>query len=212
MDVGTEPGVIGEVPAGVVGIGIDYDVVVIPQPSVCVVVVIGRNLEEVAVDIKSIAVTATKPPDVLRPDAAVEPPVFPWMIEMIVGIVASGVVSHPLIGFGVDVRGVGMVRLIAEGAPLILKRRSRTAIVLARRMRVFTATLRSTTGRGSGLRRSMNRSGAVRGNMTIANAAITTTLSLLLAMLLRRLTALLFLLRGLLLAPVPLGESGNRQN
>ena len=30
MDVGAEPDVVGEVPAGVVGIGIDYDVVAIP--------------------------------------------------------------------------------------------------------------------------------------------------------------------------------------
>ena len=211
VGVGTESGVIGEVPAGVVGIGIDYDVVVIPQPSVGIVVVVGRNLEKVAVDIKSIAVTAAKPPDVLRPDAAVEPPVFPRMIEMIVGIVGSGVVSHPLICFGVDVRGLGMVWLIAEGAPLILLRRSGTAIGLARRMCVFTATLRSTTGRGCRLRGSMNRSRAARGNMTIANAAITATLSWLLAMLLWRLPALLFRLRGLLVAPVPLGESGNRE-
>ena len=211
VSVGTEPGVIGEVPAGVVGIGIDYDVVVIPQPSVCIVVVIGRHLEKVAVDIKSIAVTAAKPPDVLRPDTAAEASVFPWVIEMIVGIVGSGVVSHPLICFGVDVRGLGMVWLIAEGAPLILLRRSGTAIGLTRRMCGFTATLRSTTGRGCRLRGSMNRSGAVRRNMTTANAAITATLSWLLAMLLWLLPALLFRLRGLLVAPVPLGESGNRE-
>jgi glucose/arabinose dehydrogenase len=41
------------------------------------------------------------------------------MIEMIIGIFASGIVSHPLIPFGVDVRSFGMVRLIAEGASLI---------------------------------------------------------------------------------------------
>jgi hypothetical protein len=47
--------------------------------------------------------------------------------------------------------------------------------------------------------------------MTIANAAIAATLSWLLAMLLWLLPALLFRLRGLLVAPVPLGESGNRE-
>lgn len=205
VDVGAQPDVIGEVPAVVVGIGVDYDVVVIPQPSVAIVVVVGRNLEKEAADVKSIAVTAAKPPDVSRADAATEAPVFPRMIEMIVGIVASGVVSHPLIRFGVDVRGLGMVRLIAEGAPLIFLRRSGTTIGLGRRMCVSTATLRTTTGRRCRLGRSMNRSGTARGNMSIANAAITATLLWLL-------TALLFLLTALLVAAASLGESGKRQH
>jgi len=90
---------------------------------------------------------------------------------MIVGIVASAVVSHPLIPFGVDVRGFGMVRLIAEGTPLIFLRRSRTTIGLGRRM--FVSTTLRTTGR---LGRVMNRSGTTLGNMSIANAAITARL------------------------------------
>ncbi len=148
-------------------------------------------------------VTAAKPPDVLRADAATEAPVFPRMIEMIVGIVASGVVSDPLIPFGVDVRGLRMVRLIAEGAPQIFLRRSRTAIGLGRRMCVSTVT---TTGRRCRLRRSMNRSGTACENMSIANAAITATLLWLL-------TALLFLLTALLVAArAPLGESGKGQH
>ena len=75
-----------------------------------------------AVDVESITVPAAKPPDVSRPDVAVEAPVFPRMIEMIVGVVTTGVVPNPLIRSGVHVRGVGMIRLIPERAMLILLR------------------------------------------------------------------------------------------
>jgi len=43
--------------------------------------------------------------------------VCPRLIDVVVGIVATGVVANP--GFAVDVRGIGMSGLIAEVTPLI---------------------------------------------------------------------------------------------
>jgi hypothetical protein len=132
VNVSPQSRVIGEIPSVVVGIGIEHDVVVIPEPVAGIVVVVWRDLEVEAVDVESLAAAAVKPPDVPRADRAIEASVFPGMIEMIVGIVASGVVSHPLVILRVDVRGFGMVRLIAEGAPLLifLRRWRGTAIGL----------------------------------------------------------------------------------
>jgi hypothetical protein len=129
----------------------------------------------VAVDVKPITVPAAKPPDVSRPDIAVEAPVFPGMIEMIVGVVRTGVVPNPLIRFGVHVRGIRMVRSIPERAPLILLR-TRTAIGLGRRTHVFTAIMLSTSGGRCRLRRTLDGSRPMRGNMSIANPGFTATL------------------------------------
>jgi len=57
-------------------------------------------------------------PTMLRPEAAGEVSVLPGMIETIVGIIAASVVSHPF-AIGVNVRGIGMTRLIAEMSPVL---------------------------------------------------------------------------------------------
>ena len=123
VNVSAQPDVIGEVPSVVIGIGIDHDVVIVPEPTVGVVVVIGRNLEEEAANIEPIQATTAEPPDVLRADAGSEVTVFPRMIDMIVGIAATGIVSDPAIIFCMDVRSFGMALLITVGGPLILLRR-----------------------------------------------------------------------------------------
>jgi hypothetical protein len=168
-------------------------------------------LEIEATHVKSIAVAAAKPPDVLRTDASTETPVLPGTVEMIAGIIASGVVSHPLIPFCVHVRGFGMVRLIAEDAPLIILRRSGAAIVPGRRMWDSPAALLHTPAGRRRLGRSTDRRRTVRGNMSIANTVITAASTTIAATLLGLLTALLFLLTVLLVATVFLGESGKRQ-
>jgi hypothetical protein len=196
VSIDSQPNVIGQVPAVMVGVGIDHDVVAIPEPVVGIVIVVRRNLGEEAADVESVAVPTVKAPDVLLTDPARKASVFPRMIEMIVGIVASGIVSHPLIVFRVDVRGFGMTLLIAEAAPLIfLLLRSGTPIGLRR-----TRCGRCRCARG----RRPNRSGTASRNMSIAHAVIAATLLLLTAMAL-----LLLLLAALLVAASLLGESGD---
>src|SRR5690349_20758300 len=97
MDVGAQAHVIREVPAVMVGIGIDDDVVAVPEPIIAVVVLVGRDLEEEAANVESIASAAAQPPDVLRTDGACETPVLPGMIEMEIGVVGPGLVPHPAV-------------------------------------------------------------------------------------------------------------------
>jgi hypothetical protein len=59
VDVGAQTNVVGEVIAGIIRIVIDHDVVVVPQPVVGIVVVVGRNLEEVSANIKALVIAAS---------------------------------------------------------------------------------------------------------------------------------------------------------
>ncbi|MCU1297931.1 MAG: hypothetical protein JWO91_2209 [Acidobacteriaceae bacterium] len=125
MNIGAQSGVIREVPTIVVRVRVDHDVVTIPEPVVGIIVVVWSNLKEKTTYIESIPASASEPPDVLWTNATIKASMLPRMIEMIVGIVASAVVSHPLIIFGVDVGSIGMFRLIAETVPLIILSKTR---------------------------------------------------------------------------------------
>ena len=120
MDVSTEPHVIGEVVSVMVGVVINHDVIIIPEPAVGIVIVVWRNLEIETTDIESIYAAAAETPDMLRAEAAGEASVLPGMVNVIIGIVATGVVSHPAIIFSVDMRSFRMTLLIVVPGPLIL--------------------------------------------------------------------------------------------
>src|SRR5579863_1845164 len=51
-------------------------------------------------------------PSVRRAKSTAEATMLPGMIDMIVGIVATGIMSDPMIG-GIDVRRIGMAGLVA---------------------------------------------------------------------------------------------------
>ena len=128
MSIGAQPRVIGKVPAVVVWIGIDHDIVAIPEPAAGIVVVIWRNLKEKAAHVETIPVATTEPPNVLRADATCEVSVLPGMVEMVVRIIAPAIVAYPLIILRVDVWRFRMARLILESLALISLLRSRTPI------------------------------------------------------------------------------------
>jgi len=95
--------------------------------------------------------------------AAIEAAVFPGMIDVIVGIVAAGIVANPLV-IVVDVRGFRVAGLIAEGASILLRSGFGCAIF-------GCAILR-------GARRSASHgSGTMRGHVTAANIASASAVS-----------------------------------
>ena len=94
--------------------------------------------------------------------AAGEAAVFPRTIDVIVGVLATGIVTDPSV-IVVDVRGLRMIGLVAEGASILLRSCFRCAIF-------GCAILR-------GARRSASRgSGTMRGHVTAANIASATAL------------------------------------
>jgi hypothetical protein len=69
---------------------------------------------------------AFNPPHMMRPESTAEAAVLPGMIEVIVGIVASGIMPNPFFAV-VDVRSVGVSGLIAVIATVVLFGCSRLA-------------------------------------------------------------------------------------
>ena len=145
MNVGSQAHVVRQVPAHVVGIVIDDYVIRIPEPVVAVIVVIRRNGKKESAECKPFAVAAADPPDVMRANRSGEMPVLPGMVEMIVRVAASAIVSDPMVVLSMNVRSLRMSLGIVEFTMLVLRRR---------RMRS----------------RSPHRCGTVRRNMTPAHA------------------------------------------
>ena len=129
-DVGSEPHVVGQVIAVVIGILVDHDVVAIPEPVVAEANINVDNAEVEAAKPEAIGAATAKMPDMAAAESAGEVSVFPSMIEVIAGIIAAGVVADPF-AVGVNMRRIGMSRLVVEVSVFLsrmrLPNRSRTA-------------------------------------------------------------------------------------
>ncbi len=121
VHVGSEPLVIGQIPAGVVGILVDHDVVAVPVPAIDVGVVPGCNAPVEVIEPETVWAAAAKMPDMLRAESAGEVPVLVGSIHVVVGIVAAGIVTDPAAAI-VDVGCVGMSFVVAEAAIIMLAR------------------------------------------------------------------------------------------
>ena len=142
MDVGAEPCVVSEVPAGMVRIFVDDNLVGVPEPAVDVGKVVGGYAEVEASKPEAGWAAATQTPDVGGAKAAGEVSMLPGVVEMVVGVVATSVVSYPVVF--IDVWGVGMAGMIDEGA-IRCRRRSVVSLgaVSGRGMRSGTARMAS---------------------------------------------------------------------
>jgi hypothetical protein len=119
VNVGAEPRVVGEIPAFVVGIVVDDDIVAVPVPAVAEGYVIGGYPEVEAAEPEASRAAASQTPVMFGAKAAGEATVFPRVIEMIVRIVAAGVVAYPVIAF-VDVGRVGVSLMVVKVAMIFL--------------------------------------------------------------------------------------------
>src|ERR1700689_3495780 len=97
MRIGGKSHVVGEIPADMIRVVIDHDVVAVPEPVCAISGVEGCDREEECTHRKSVRVASVKPPDVARPDGTGKVTVFPGMVEMIVRIIAAGVMTDPSI-------------------------------------------------------------------------------------------------------------------
>jgi hypothetical protein len=115
VDVSPQPHVVGEIPAEVVRVLIDHDVIPAPVPIAAVANVIGRDAEIEPAEPEARRATAGKMPQVAAAESAGEMAVLPRMIEMVVRVVRTRVVSDPL-AIRVDVRSLRMTGRVAERA------------------------------------------------------------------------------------------------
>jgi len=111
MHIRPKPHVIGQVPAGVVRILVENDVVGAPQPSIAKWVIVGRDAEVETAKPKPRRTASAQVPYMLGPKAAVEMSMLPRMVEMVVWVVRPGVMTDPLAA-SIDVGRVGVSRLV----------------------------------------------------------------------------------------------------
>ena len=88
-----EPDVVGQVPAIVIGIFVDDNLIGIPQPIVGVRDVVRCDAEVKAVEPEARRAAPDEVKYMRAAEASGEAAVLPRMIEMIVGIVAAGIVA-----------------------------------------------------------------------------------------------------------------------
>src|SRR5579863_8932709 len=95
MHIGSQADVIREIPARMVRIVVDDDIVRVPEPAVAVPHVIGRNAPVPVVEPESPRAAAAQMPYMARAEAAAKAAMLPGMVQMKVRVVAAGVVADP---------------------------------------------------------------------------------------------------------------------
>jgi hypothetical protein len=107
VDVSAEADVVGEVPAVMVWVVIDYDLVGAPVPAVAEAVVSGGYIEIKTAEPEALAVATFDVPHMALADASAEAAMLPGVIKVIVRIIVAGIVAYPLI-VAVNVRSFGV--------------------------------------------------------------------------------------------------------
>ncbi len=123
VDVGSEPDIIGEVPADVIGIVVNDDVVRIPEPVVTETKVVWSYGEIETAEPEAAGTTASKAKDVAATNTTGEVTMLPGMIQMVMRVVAAGIMAYPSFA-SIDVRSIGMSFLFAEVAVFLRWMRS----------------------------------------------------------------------------------------
>ncbi len=108
MNVSAEPHVVGQVPAHVIGIFIDHDLIAVPQPVAAVADVDRCHAEVESAKPEAAGTATSQPPDVPFAEATGEVPVLEGMIQVVARIVRPAIVADPFVAFRVYVRRFGM--------------------------------------------------------------------------------------------------------
>ena len=169
VDVGASSRVVGQIPAVVVRIVVDNNGIAVPVPVIGVVVIVGSYAEVEAAKPKALAVSSSQTVFMTAAKAACEAAMFPGMIQVIVRVAAAGIVAHPIV-IVVDVRRVGMIGPIAEGATVVLRTAVLSAILLAA---IFGCAIVVSAILGRAILRSVWRR-PVLGNVAAPNIVSTT--------------------------------------
>jgi hypothetical protein len=137
VNVCAQPGVIGQIPAIVVRVCVDHDVVTVPIPVVAVGEVEIGNAEGETAKPETAGFASFNPPPVATAEAAVEVAILPRVLDAKAIIVSPAVVSHPF-AVAVDVRCLRVTLAVVE--------MSVPALVTVALVRVAMMTLRPVAG------------------------------------------------------------------
>jgi len=115
MNVGTQSHVVGQIPAVVIGVVINDDLIAVPQPVIAVGVVERANTEEESTESKARGTAARQTENVISPDAAGKSSMLKRSIQMKAGIVARVIMPDPLV-VGMHVGRFGVPALVRKAA------------------------------------------------------------------------------------------------
>lgn len=118
MNIGPQPHVIGQIPAHVVRVVIDDDIIRIPEPVAAIADIVGSHAEVEPAKPETVGSSSRKVPDMPRTEPASEVSVLPRMIEVVVRITPSCVMAHPPVA-RVNVRNVRVTRRVAKVSVLL---------------------------------------------------------------------------------------------
>src|SRR5579871_6384052 len=113
VTIGSQAYVVSQVPAWMIRIIIEHDFVRVPEPVQAEAEIERRNAEVGAAKPETLRTAAFQPVDMMRANAATEVPVLPGMIQMVVWVIAPGVVANP-VTIVMNVRRIGMLGYVAK--------------------------------------------------------------------------------------------------
>lgn len=116
MDVGSEADVIGKIPADVIWIVVEDDVIGRPVPAGAVVEIVRCDAEEISTEPEAHRTASGKTPDMSAAGFTGKMSVLPRVVKMIIRVVRACIVADPLI-VGVHVRRFGMAFLLVDCRP-----------------------------------------------------------------------------------------------
>src|ERR1700722_17849332 len=101
MYIGAEANVVGQIPANMVGILVDHNLIRIPEPIIAECQ-IGRSHRPIpAIEPEPARSSTANSPHVTGTKPASKVAMLPWLIEMVVRIAGAGIVPNPLLPFHV---------------------------------------------------------------------------------------------------------------
>ena len=110
--ISTQPWIVCEIPANMVGVLVDNDLIAGPIPARNDVVIVRGDIPEETTKPEAFPVSAAEHENVLRAKSAAEASVRPRLIEVVMRIVGAAIMSHPLVVLGVDMRNIRMTLLV----------------------------------------------------------------------------------------------------
>jgi len=113
VNVSSQSRVVGQIPAVVVGVFVDHDLVAVPEPVSGQGQVKRGHAERPTVKPETAGAASANAPYVAAAESAGEMAVLPGMIKMEAGIIAPGVMPDPG-AVVVDMRGLGMAFLVMK--------------------------------------------------------------------------------------------------
>jgi hypothetical protein len=119
VHVDAESWIVGKIPAIVIRIIVDHDVIVVPIPIINITEIEGSYAEVISSEPEAAGPSAAQAPHVARSESALEAAMLPGMVKVESGIATAIVVADPLVIL-VDVRSFGVRGFIAIGSARLI--------------------------------------------------------------------------------------------